>query len=106
MAKCARYRPQAPSDGCGNICLSSTELKDPDRLHQEAVAYADRFAAEEDDGSFRVGCSNWSTSRAFVWVIEAARLLASGTSGNRYAYELLSMAIAEIIDATPEWRDT
>jgi len=40
-----------------------------------------------------------------VWIIEAARLLASGTSGNEYAYELLNMAMPEIVGATHPWRD-
>src|SRR5262245_35576522 len=105
MARQAKYRPQAPSDGFGNIQLSATELEDPERLDREAEAYSRRFAAEEDDGSFRVGCSNFPTNRAFVWIIEAARLLASGTSGNEYAYELLNMAMPEIVGATHPWRD-
>jgi hypothetical protein len=38
MAGQARYRPQAPGDGFGNILL--TQCGDVERLHREAVNYA------------------------------------------------------------------
>jgi hypothetical protein len=52
VARHARYRPQAPSDRLGNVCLSKEEAADPDRLAQEATAYTIAFNKEEDDGTF------------------------------------------------------
>jgi hypothetical protein len=43
MARRARYRPGAPGDGCGNIVLSDEDLRDPVRLDEEAVAYAEKM---------------------------------------------------------------
>jgi hypothetical protein len=96
MAQDARYRREAPGDGCGGIHLSVGELRDPARLEQEAVAYALRFAKEEDTGSFCIGCSNFSTNRAFIWTIEAARTLAGGGEGDAIARKLLKMAVEEL----------
>jgi hypothetical protein len=100
MAEEARYRPQAPSDGCGNIQLAQDEFEEPDRLHQEAVAYALGFAREEDGLTFDIGCSDFQTNRAFVWTIEAARLLCGGAESNAFALKLLEMAAREVKAAT------
>jgi hypothetical protein len=83
MAKEAHHRPQAPSDS-------------PGRLEQEAVQYALRFHDEEDTRNFWIGCSNFTTNRAFVFCIEAARCLASGDRGDATAIKLLEMAAAEV----------
>jgi hypothetical protein len=40
MAKEAKYRPQAPSDGCGSVLLTQEQIDDPRRLEAEATAYA------------------------------------------------------------------
>ena len=77
-------------DGLGNIQL------DEERLYREAAEYALKFNREEDGRSFRIGCSNYSTNRAYVLSIEAARLLASGRDGDQYAARLLKLAIEEI----------
>ena len=95
MARDARYRPAAPSDGFGGITISNDELSDPARLATEAETYARRFIAEEDTLSFWIGCSNYSTNRAFVFTIEAARSL-SGAADNDLIITLLKMAIKEI----------
>jgi hypothetical protein len=92
----AKYRPAAPSDGFGNIQLSREQYEDQQRLYQEAVKYACAFVREEDDHSFHIGCSNYSTNRAFVLCIEAARLLAGGSDGNPFAMRLLKLALKEI----------
>jgi hypothetical protein len=96
MATEAKYRPQAPSDGCGNICLTLEQFKDDARLQREADEYAAAFIKEEDDCRFMIGCSNFMTNRAFMFAIEAARLLASGDEGNAYAVKLLKMAAKEV----------
>src|SRR5882672_920907 len=84
-----KYRPAAPGDGMGGISLSSDEYKDQDRLHREAVDYAMRFSQEEDGHTFNIGCSNFTTNRAFVLTIEAARLLCGGGDGDQLAGRLL-----------------
>jgi hypothetical protein len=90
------YRPAAPSDGLGNIQLSHEQFMDEERLYREAAEYALKFNCEEDGRSFRIGCSNYSTNRAYVLSIQAARLLASGSDGDQYAARLLKLAIEEI----------
>jgi hypothetical protein len=97
MASRIRYRPAAPGNGLGNIWLSEEELADPERLAREAAFYATRFIAEEDDGSFALGVSNFATNRALVYTIEAARLL-NGADNSR-ALLLLAMAREEILKA-------
>jgi hypothetical protein len=61
MAGQARYRPQALGDGFGNILLTRKECGDVERLHREAVNYALKFSAEEDERTFWIGCSNFTT---------------------------------------------
>jgi hypothetical protein len=94
MAKKARYRPQAPGDGCGHVLLTREELRDPKRLEEEANAYVKNFVKEEDTLSFRIGCTNFDTNRAAIYAIEAARCLCGGADG--VAVKLLQMAIDEI----------
>jgi hypothetical protein len=96
MAEEARYRPAAPGDGCGHVYLTRAELRDPKQLEEEAVTYAVGFSNEEDTLKFYIGCTNFSTNRAFVWAIEAARNLAGGDAGNKTAIKLLEMAAAEV----------
>ena len=104
MASEANYRPQAPPDGWGNIQLELTELRDPNRLQAEARAYALRFSAEEDGAAFRIGTSDFRTNKAFVWSIEAARLLASGDMGRETALTLLKMATEEVAGVSTQNR--
>jgi hypothetical protein len=96
MARQARYRPQAPSDGFGHITIGHEELRDPTRLWAEATKYAVEFSREEDTDSFWIGVSDFRTAKVFMWVIEAARVLASGDGGNAVAIRLLKMAAAEV----------
>jgi hypothetical protein len=99
MAEKAKFRPEAPSDGFGNIQLEEPELLDSARLAKEADAYATRFIAEENTTQFHVGVSNFTTNRALVYTIEAARLLCGGSSGDAYAQKLLEMAVEEVKSA-------
>ena len=78
MAEEAGYRPAAPSDGMGNADLTAEQLRDRSQLEREAHQYALRFSAEEDTHRFRIEVSNFSTNRAFIYSIEAARCLATG----------------------------
>ena len=95
MAKVG-YRPGAPSDGMGSILLSEAKLDDKRLLISEAMRYSGRFLAEEDTRRFMIGVSHWPTNRAFVYVVEAARLLCVGKSGTSYAQKLLRLALQEI----------
>ena len=101
----AKYRPSAPSDGFGNIHLSTEEYNNEARLYQEAVRYAAAFNQEEDSDVFHIGCSNWETNRAFILSIEAARLLASGSDGDEYALRLLRLAMKEVAVANTRRRE-
>ena len=96
MAREAKYRPAAPSDGCGNIQLTLEEVRDPARLWSEAAEYALRFSREEDSDTFWIGCSDFRTAKAFLCCIEAARLLAGGDFGRAAALALLRIAVKEV----------
>jgi hypothetical protein len=91
------YRPGAPGDGMGSVDLTEEEVRDPDRLHAEATAYALAFRQEEDTRSFWIGVSDFGTNQAFLWTIEAARLLAGGN--NKGALKLLKLAEGQIKEA-------
>jgi hypothetical protein len=94
MAKQARYRPAAPSDGCGNIELDEDELRDPDRVQREARQYALAFVAKDDKMEYPMGCPDGRGNRAFCYAIEAATLLCAAEPV--IATKLLQMAVAEI----------
>lgn len=98
MNERANYRPQAPSDGMGSVLLSRPELESEELLLHEAQAYAERFIKEEDTATFQIGISNYDTNRAFVYLIEAARVLCGG-SRDALAEKLLLMALRELIEA-------
>jgi hypothetical protein len=102
MARDANYRPMAPGDGMGNLHLTPAELADEDRLEREAHEYAVGFHAEDDNRTFSIGCSNFSTNRSLVWTIEAARSLCGGA--DELALRLLRLAIDDIKDAQAERR--
>jgi hypothetical protein len=94
-----KYRPGAPSDCLtGIIHLTKEELHDQDRFYREAVDYALKFDKDEEEGTFLIGSSNFSTNRAFILAIEAARCLQT-TTGEKYALRLLRMAIEEVENA-------
>jgi hypothetical protein len=84
MATQANYRPLAACD--------SAESEVPD----EATSYARRFVAEEQTTEFHVGVSDYTTNRALVYTIEAARLLCRGLLGVDHAQKLLEMAVTEV----------
>lgn len=83
------YRPGAPSDGIGNITVPLRELD----LDDEATSYARHFLAEEDARKFWIGCSKGGSQRAFMWAVEAARLMCGFSTP--LVPRLLRMAAAE-----------
>lgn len=96
MAHKANYRPAAPGDGFGGIYLNADQLADPEMLEKEARKYALVFAREEDDRGFFIGVSDYETSQAFVYTIEAARCLCGGIDFRELAGKLLMMALEEM----------
>jgi hypothetical protein len=81
--------------------ISAHADRDRKRLEREAAEYAAQFIAEEDTCKFVIGCSEHRTNRAFMWRIEAARLLAGGDRGNGTAIKLLKLALKEVQAAQP-----
>jgi hypothetical protein len=88
----AGYRPA--SDGYGHVQLTPAWLKEG--LDQEAVKYAMALRREEDGLTFRIGCSDYSTNRAFALCVEAARLLRRGGDAPEFAATLMKLAVEEI----------
>lgn len=87
MAHQAKFRP---------LWISPPPLKDSNQLQREAEKYADGFFDPDDSRSFTIGVPNYPTNRAFVYTIEAARLLCGDNDDNLFAKKLLQMALAEL----------
>jgi hypothetical protein len=96
MAREARYRPCAPSDGLGNITAPESELD----LDAEARSYAEEWWRQEDDCTYTIGCANYPDRPAMIYALEAARLCC-GFGGRRYALRLLEMAARELRTEKP-----
>ena len=102
MATEAKYRPTAPSDGFGHIVVPDDELD----LDAEARDYALRWWSEEDDGRFDIGSADFTTRKAMIFAVEAARLMAGGASNERHAAKLLRLALEEIEGVIAEEGDS
>jgi hypothetical protein len=74
MAERARYRPAAPSDGFGHI-------NGPLNISRESREYALSWARDEDRLVFQIGCCNYPTREATVYLVEAARALCGADDG-------------------------
>jgi hypothetical protein len=92
MGEKAKYRPAAPSDGMGNITVPTETLN----IEKEAANYAQRWRKDENNFTFSIGNSSFSTRRASIFTVEAARMMAIGTLGDRTALKLLRMAVKEL----------
>jgi hypothetical protein len=101
MAKRAKYRPEAPGDGFGNI-YEGVDLADPAVLADEARRYGKRFLAEDDAMDYPLGCPDGPGNQAFCYIIEAARALCSGEAA--LANVLLKMAMEAIAAEYPSDR--
>jgi hypothetical protein len=75
------------------------ELKDTNRLNDEAKSYTDNFIKEENSGKLSMGISNWETNRSFVYAIEAARNLCGGKESAEGALRLLKVAVKDVTEA-------
>lgn len=96
MADASYYRPNAPGDGLRFCDLDESQLEDRELLQAEALDYARQFLEEENSHCFHIGVSDYRTVRAFVLVIEAARVLCAGKEHDDLAVQLLQNAIGEI----------
>jgi hypothetical protein len=96
MARRARYRPGAPSDGMGHIDMTDEDFHDLRILNREAAKYALEFLKEDDAMEYDMGCPDGAVNKAFFYAIETARLLCGGRGSEKPAIELLKMAIEEI----------
>ena len=92
MATKAKYRPAAPSDGLGNITVALEQLN----LPQEASKYARQWWKDEDEMRHFTGTCNYTTRKATIFAIEAARNMCGGDLGNETALRLLKMAVSEL----------
>lgn len=91
MATEVRYRPEAPSDGFGNI----TGALD---LVAESESYAANWFTEESGCEFSIGCPDFRRRKALIYTIEAARLVCGALdSGDvERARKLLALADSEL----------
>ena len=83
MAALAKYRPAAPSDGYRQHPADQRS----DRRPRSTATGGDPVRRGLRQGRrrllvFAIGCSGFTTNRAFVYVIEAARMLAGGDDGD------------------------
>jgi len=97
MAKKARYRPYAPSDGLGNISLTDAELADPGRLEREAATAALIFDDDDKEHLHAViGCVNGDSAAAMFYCLQAAEVCCTGSGELPIAIALLKLAIEEL----------
>ena len=91
------YRPEAPNDGWGRIELSAEDMRDLDRLDQEARDYALAFVCQDETARFRIsGRPHHPINPAAIWALEATYLLCAGEEGNATAVKLLRLALKQI----------
>jgi hypothetical protein len=89
------YRPEAPNDGWGRSELSAEEMRDLDRLNQEARDYALAFVCQDETARFRIS-GRHAIHPAAIWALEAAYLLCAGEAGNATVVKLLRLALKAI----------
>ena len=97
MAEVLTYRPKLPRDFRGSSLLTDEQKRDKVRLMVEAYLYAREFDAADAAGYHLIGTSNFTTNRALVYVIEAAKLLCRAGSSLTVRC-LLAHAIQELKD--------
>lgn len=93
MATKARYRPQAPSDGFGNITAPIENLN----LDEEAAEYAVQWDKQERSNEFFIGTPDGLHVKAMVYSVEAARLMCAGSLvSSDVIVSLLEEALREV----------
>jgi hypothetical protein len=89
-----KYRPMAPSDGCGNID-PDYDLDDWDNLEAEVEAFIQRVEDEDDMLTLAVGCPDYTDNVSYLVLIEALRhLCGMGPRANTKA--MLAAAIKHL----------
>jgi hypothetical protein len=69
--------------------------------NSEANAFAETWWKQEDDLTFRIGCADFTTRKATIYAIEAAKFMCAGRSGDAAAIKLLKLSLAEMKQAVP-----
>jgi hypothetical protein len=98
MAKKARYRPMAPSNGFGNITVPVHKLD----LEKESNAYVQHWWRQEEatrneckHRTFLAMCvCDYKTRPVLIYIIEAAKALCS--CDNALALDLLKLAVKDL----------
>lgn len=87
--------PEVPLTREQNFVQAYTELGcEP----YEASVRGMQRVREDDAAVFQVeGCTNYSTAKVTVWLLEAAQLLCSGDFGNAEALRLIEMARKDLV---------
>jgi hypothetical protein len=97
MAREARIRMQAPSDGLGTVMLTDEELTDPLVLRNEAMEYASEMVAADEKTHYELfGCTHGPWTQAFAFTLQAAELMFSGAGAEPTISRLLQMALDEM----------
>ncbi len=95
MAEQANYRPAASSNQItGEIILDAAELCSVEQLQHEAGEYAHNFVEQEDTCAYHIGVTDYETAQAFVFGLEALKLLCG--CAPRRALKLLQMAAQDV----------
>jgi hypothetical protein len=96
MATAKAYRPEAPSDGFGNIELSNEDLADPIRLEMEGWWAAATFYKADEELRFVIhGCTDGRLAATMYLALQAAQLCCGGLSQGRIR-TILELAIAAL----------
>jgi hypothetical protein len=72
-------------------------------LQDGAASRAERFVVDGQTGSCYIGTSDYTSNRALVFTIEAAKQLCRGASGIELALKLLEMAVVEVRVQLPNY---
>jgi hypothetical protein len=92
------YRPEAPSDGFGQIDLDDDQLEDPVRLEMEAIWAARQFYDDDEKMIFETnGCTDGRLAATMYLALQAAQRCCGGISGGRIR-KILELALAALPD--------
>jgi hypothetical protein len=71
-----------------------------ERAHKNAL---DFYEVDETSMEHYIGCTDWITSRAAIYAIEAVRALNGGSDTAPDALKLLELAVAEVNECLKKW---
>ena len=93
MAEELNYRPEAPSDGMGNITVPIEECV----LEDEQAAYAQHWWAEEESRRYTIGVPHYPYRPTLIASVEAAKACCS--AGPEVIRETLLFALRLLDEA-------